>query len=152
MWNYFGTILALCWLLIMKNIKVFSIAILLLFSGLFNKSVKAETTDDVLEAIAAAIRTGNAKDIAKYFGNTVDLTLPNSENEYGKLQAEILLKNFFQEYSATGFKTEHKGSSAEGARYMVGTYTSSKGNFKAYVLVKETPTGSSISEIKFEKM
>jgi len=136
----------------MNNIRVFSIAILLLFSGIFNKSVKAETSEDVMEAIAAAIRTGNAKDLAKYFGNTVDLTLPNSENEYGKLQAEILLKSFFQEYTATGFKAEHKGSSAEGAKYMVGSLATTKGNFKAYVLVKETPGGATISEIKFEKM
>ncbi len=50
---------------------------------------------DIADDVAAAIRTGNAKEISKYFADNVDLKVLEQENIYSKAQAELILKDFF---------------------------------------------------------
>ena len=49
---------------------------------------------DVFDDIGSAIRTGDARQIARYFNNNVDLTVFNQEEVYSKAQAEMVLKDF----------------------------------------------------------
>ena len=48
-----------------------------------------------LENIAAAISSGNSKELATYFDNTVEVKIANKEGAYSKSQAEAIIKDFF---------------------------------------------------------
>ena len=48
-----------------------------------------------IDEIINALKTGNANEIAKYFDNTVEITLPEKSNSYSKSQAEVVLRDFF---------------------------------------------------------
>jgi hypothetical protein len=124
------------------------VMMVLIFSGYsFTKS--SVSVQDIFNELSNSFRSGNVKEIAKYFAGTVDVTLPSSEDQYSKSQAEIVLKNFFSSHTPSAFAVEHQGASNNG-KYMVGMLTTSKGNFKVYVFVKDVGGQKSISELKIE--
>ena len=51
---------------------------------------------DIYEEIANSIRSGDARQLASYFSNTIDLTVLGKENVYSKAQGELILKDFFE--------------------------------------------------------
>ncbi|HOZ82791.1 MAG: DUF4783 domain-containing protein [Bacteroidia bacterium] len=107
---------------------------------------------DVFDDIGTAIRSGDARQIARFFNNNVDLTIFNQEEVYSKAQAEMVLKDFFSKNAPKSFTIIHKGVSKEGARYAIGTLTTTQGqNIRTYFFVKESGGNSSIQELRFEK-
>ena len=65
-------------------------------------------TLDVIDDIAAAIRTGNPKNISKYFIENVDLKVIAQEDVYSKQQAEMILKDFFAKHAVKTYTVAHK--------------------------------------------
>jgi hypothetical protein len=107
---------------------------------------------DVFDDIGTAIRSGDARQIARFFNSNVDLTIFNQEEVYSKAQAEMVLKDFFSKNAPKSFTIIHKGVSKEGARYAIGTLTTTQGqNIRTYFFVKESGGNSSIQELRFEK-
>ena len=107
---------------------------------------------DVFDDIGSAIRTGDARQIARYFNNNVDLTVFNQEEVYSKAQAEMVLKDFFSKNSPKSFTIIHRGVSKEGARYAIGTLTTTQGqNIRTFFFFKESGGMAYIQELRFEK-
>ena len=107
---------------------------------------------DVFDDIGSAIRTGDARQIARYFNNNVDLTVFNQEEVYSKAQAEMVLKDFFSKNSPKSFTIIHRGVSKEGARYAIGTLTTTQGqNIRTYFFFKDSGGMAYIQELRFEK-
>lgn len=129
----------------MKN----HISLLLLFISIFSyQSVKADILDDV----ANALRSGDAKAVSRYFGNTIDLTIINQEEVYSKVQAEQILRDFFSKNAPRSFTIIHKGESKEGARYAIGTFITSQGvQYRTYFYIKQSGLSGTIQELRFMK-
>jgi hypothetical protein len=108
-------------------------------------------TAGTIENIATAIQSGNAKELAKFFDNNVDITVYNKEEMYSKTQAEMVVRDFFSKNTPTSFKIIHKGTSNQGSEYAIGTLITSVGSFRTYIYVKQKSTGYTIQEIRFEK-
>jgi hypothetical protein len=104
-----------------------------------------------LENIATAIQSGNAKELAKFFDNNVDITVYNKEEMYSKTQAEMVVKDFFVKNPPTSFKIIHKGASNQGSEYAIGTLNTNVGSFRTYIYVKQKAGAYTIQEIRFEK-
>ncbi|HRU69244.1 MAG TPA: DUF4783 domain-containing protein, partial [Bacteroidia bacterium] len=68
---------------------------------------------DIFDEIALAIKSGNSREIAKYFSARVELKINNTENIYSKAQAELLLRDFFNENPPVSFVIKHKSSSSK---------------------------------------
>jgi hypothetical protein len=107
----------------------------------------ADTFDDV----AVAIKSANAKEVAKYFNSSVELTVLDNEGVYSKQQAEVILKNFFSQNPPRSVLINHRGSSAQGSKYAIATYECQKGRYRAYIFMKDSGAGMVIQELKFEK-
>jgi hypothetical protein len=114
---------------------------------LLGVGLKANT----LESITAAIQAGNAKQLAQYFDNNVDITVYNKEEMYSRTQAELVIKDFFSKNTPTSFKIIHKGASNQGSEYAIGTLVTSVGSFRTYIYIKQKGTSYFIQEIRFEK-
>jgi len=107
---------------------------------------------DIYTDISNAIRSGDAKAVARYFNNTVDLTILDQEEVYSKAQAEQILRDFFSKNAPRSFTLIHKGVSKEGAKYAIGTLITAQGiEYRTYFFVKQTTTGEQIQELRFEK-
>lgn len=109
--------------------------------------LKAATFDKV----ALAIESGNAKEVAKFFGKEVELTMNEEEDVYSRTKAEIQLKNFFTQNDPKSFNVIHNGSSSEGSKYAIGNLKTNNGTFRTYVLIEKKNNQTMIKEMRFER-
>ena len=122
------------------------VLILLLVAG--SVTAKAE----ILTDIGNAIRSGDARTVARFFSSTVDLTILQQEEVYSKAQAEQILRDFFSKNTPKSFNLIHKGVSKEGAKYAIGTLVTAQGTqYRTYFFVKQSGSGEFIQELRFEK-
>jgi hypothetical protein len=102
-----------------------------------------------LDDVVAALKAGNASQIAKYFDNTVDITLPQKSNSYSKSQAEMILKDFFNNNPVRTFTVKHKGDNA-GSEYCIGQLVTKNGAYRTTVFMKQKGDKQFLQEIRFE--
>ncbi|MFN8166074.1 MAG: DUF4783 domain-containing protein [Bacteroidia bacterium] len=106
---------------------------------------------DVYDEIAYSIRSGDAKQLATYFGPNIDLTILNQEDVYSKAQAEQVIKDFFVKNPPKSFDIIHKGASQEGTQYAIGTLTCANGKkYRTSFYIKNTGTRSILQELRIE--
>ncbi|MCK9612796.1 MAG: DUF4783 domain-containing protein [Bacteroidales bacterium] len=107
--------------------------------------------DNIIDNIAAAINSGDAKKLASYFNASIDLTVPGSEGTFSKSQSEMIVKNFFSHYPPLSFVVNQKGSSTEGSLFAIGKLTTKSTTFRTYFLVKKTNNILLIHQLQFEE-
>jgi len=110
-----------------------NIAFTLFCTFLFSFSLAAQTVNKTLEP---AMKSGNAKAIAKYFNTQVELALPEGEDKYSKSQAEKLLASFFEATQPNGFTTMHSGASKNELSYIIGRLQTEKGSYRVSVYLR----------------
>ena len=131
---------------ILRSILPFTMLTLLTFF-MMTGTVRAQ---DVNSKITAAIKSSNATELAKYFNNSIDLTIHDSEGTYSKVQAEQIIKSFFVKYPPVSFTINHQGKSNDGSVYAIGTYKSKTLTFRTYYLAKPIGGQLLIHQLKFE--
>ena len=106
---------------------------------------------DIYDDVANAIRSGDAKQVATFFGNTVELTIADAENVYSHAQAEFVLKDFFGKYPPKSFTILHKGSSPEGTQYAIGNLVTTAGKtFRTSYYLKNNNGKFILQELRIE--
>jgi hypothetical protein len=111
----------------------------------------AEPVLDITDDVAAAVKTGNAASVARFFSANVDLKILGKEDVYSKAQAELILKDFFSKNPLKSFAVMHKGTSKNGDQFAIGTYESGSGTkFRSYFLFKKEGAGLTIQQLRFE--
>ncbi len=113
---------------------------------LFPVVVKADIADDV----ANAIRTGNAKEISKYFADNVDLKVLEQENIYSKAQAELILKDFFAKHPVKEFTIVHKSLPKNESQFAIGTLKTANGNYRVHYLMKTATGATTVTQFRIE--
>ena len=106
---------------------------------------------DIIDNIGNAIKSGSSKEVAKFFDSSVEITIQDKESVYSKVQAEMVLKDFFSKNSVQSFEINHRGSSGQGSTYGIGTMKSSSQSFRVYYLVRQKGGSNYIQEMRFEK-
>lgn len=104
-----------------------------------------------IDEVVNAMKTGNVTGMAAFFDNTVEITLPDKGNSYSKTQAEMVLKDFFNNNPVKGFTVIHKGENA-GYQYCIGTLITKNGNFRTTIQMKQKKDAQVLQEIRFESM
>ena len=128
----------------MKFLKYILTCLLLTTSLVFSES-------DIYDQVCSAIRSGDSKQIAAYFSNTVELTILKQENVYSKTQAELILRDFLSKNTPKTFSLLHKGSSKEGTLYAIGNMTTAKGVvFRVSFFIRQADKKNFIQELRFE--
>jgi hypothetical protein len=128
--------------------KIFTLTCLILFSSI---TLLEAQSRDIFDEISVSIRSGNPREVSKFFNSTVEMTIPNSENIYSKTQAEHILRDFFAAHPPTVYNIIHKGASSQNAQYAIGKLQTANGNFRTYIFVKESGGRFFIQELRFEK-
>ena len=115
---------------------------------MFSTSVLlADSFDDIITALKSA----NAKEVSKFFNNTVELTINDNEGVYSKQQAEMMVKNFLANNQPKNVVIQHRGSSGQSAKFAIVNYETNQGKFRVYVFMKDNGSGMLIHEMRFEK-
>jgi hypothetical protein len=109
-------------------------------------------TDGDIDKVIVALRSGNATELAKYFDDTIELTLPDKSDSYSKAQAQLIIRDFFTNNKVNGFELKHKGDNPNGSEYCIGTLQTNAGNFRTNVLMKVKNGKDVIREIRFQSI
>ena len=123
------------------QISLLSVTFFLLFSS-FTYRVGI---DDII----AAMKTGNASQVAKFFDNNVEISMPDKSNSYSRSQGELVLKDFFANNVVKSFDVIHKGENA-GSQYCIGTLVTKGGGFRTTIFMKQKGEQQVLQELRFE--
>jgi Domain of unknown function (DUF4783) len=105
---------------------------------------------DVIDDIASSIRSGNPKNISKFFIDNIDLKVVDKEDIYSKQQAEMILKDFFTKHAVKSYTVAHKSEPKAGSQYVIGTLETTNGKFRTYFLIKTTGAQTLIQQFRIE--
>lgn len=108
------------------------------------------TTFTGLNDVVNAIKAGNAASVARYFDNTVEITVNGKSTNYSKTQGEVVLRDFFTNNAVKSFSILHQGESA-GAQFCIGTLVTANGSYRTTLNLKQKGDKQILQEIKFEK-
>jgi hypothetical protein len=120
---------------------------LLLVSSVAMLSSFAQTGN--IDGVIGALRSGNTTEMAKYFDESIELTLPDKSDSYSKAQATLILKDFFTNNGVKGFDVKHKGDQG-GGQFCIGTLQTQSGNFRTTVFMKMKSNREVVKEIRFQ--
>jgi hypothetical protein len=98
-----------------------------------------------------AIKKGDYKTLAKYFNQTIELTIPGNEGTYSKTQAEMIIKDFFNKYPPKNFIVKNTGKAKSDMTYIIGDLITDKATFRTYYLLIEKSGSYYIQQLKFER-
>ena len=104
---------------------------------------------DLPDGIVNSLKTGNAKELSKFFNANIDLTLIDKQEIYSKTQAELILKEFFSKNIPSNFTVIHQGEK-EGSKYVIGNLTTSKGTFRVSLFLKNQDNTQVIQQLRIE--
>ncbi len=120
----------------------------LLLASIIALSSFAQRNNNI-DAVIGALRSGNAAELSSYFGENVELTLPNQSDSYSKAQAVLILKDFFNNNDVKSFEVKHKGDNG-GGKFCIGTLQTKSGNFRTTVFMKLKDNKDLVKEIRFQ--
>ena len=106
--------------------------------------------NDVIDDIASCIKGGNTKELSKYFSSTVSTTLLNDEGIYSRVQAEIILRDFFGKNTPTSVKIAHRLDSNPNFRYVVLNLETPKDTFRVSYKLTNNDNAFQVTEFRVE--
>lgn len=102
------------------------------------------------DEVIRALKSGDAAQVARYFDNTVEITLPGKSNSYSKSQAELVLRDFFANNTIKDFEILHKSGNTA-AQYCIGNLKTINGIFRTTIFMKQKGDKELLQELRFEK-
>lgn len=105
-----------------------------------------------LDAISAALSSGDAVALSRHFGDQVEIVIDGQGKTYTKGQATDVLRSFFAGNKPQGFTAMHKGQSRENSDlYCIGKMTAGAGNYRVSIYYKEGAGNVLIQQLRFDK-
>lgn len=102
--------------------------------------------------IAAAMSTGNAEALSKYFDEDVEVSLFDKEDTYDKAQATGLMRDFFTKNKPKSFSQMHQGASkGKDTQFSIGEIVTISGNYRVYIYMKIVNDNYLIQEVRIGK-
>lgn len=124
----------------MKSIFTYCSIVLLFFFSSFIS----------VDEVVSAIKNGSASQLSKYFDNTIEITIADKSNTYSKSQAELVLKDFFENNVVKDFVVLRKGDNTN-AQFIAGRLSTKNGTYKTTIYLKQKGNKQLLQELRFEK-
>ena len=102
-----------------------------------------------LNEVISGIKSGNSAQVAKYFDNTVEISLPGNSNSYSKTQAEVVLRDFFINNAVKSFTVIHSGEN-RGSEFCIGNLVTGSGTYRTTIQMKQKGDAQVLQELKFD--
>jgi len=130
--------------------KTIRITIALIFLCLLTNSSVLFAQKDITDGVSSAIKSGNSSELSKYFNSNVELSILDKEDVYSKVQAELILKDFFSKNQPILFSVLHKGGK-DGSKFAIGNLKTNTGLYRIYFLMKGTADNLLIHQLRIEQ-
>lgn len=105
-----------------------------------------------LDQITAAIRVGNAGELSRYLDSRVDISLPEKSDSYSKIQAEMIIRDFFTNNGVQNFTIKHRdrAPNGSGSEFCVGVLQTHNGDYRTTLFLKQKGDRQLLQEIRFQ--
>lgn len=98
-----------------------------------------------------AIKKGDATELSRFFNSAIEISLPDNDGTYSKVQAQMILFTFFEKNQAKSFTVIQEGSSPNNTNFVIGTYISTNNKrFRVYYVTKIVGGKDLIQHLEFE--
>lgn len=127
--------------------------LLLLLSSFTTSFAQEELNYKVyFEEIEGIVRANSSRGLGGHLFDKVEIKIDGNRKEYSKNQAEAVLKNFFQDNSATQFDFVHDGKNgAQDLIYAIGDFVTSSSTYRLVMRAKKFEDTYKIFRIEFTK-
>jgi Domain of unknown function (DUF4783) len=102
-----------------------------------------------LDDITYAIRLGNAGELSRYLDSRVDICLPEKSDTYSKIQAEMIIRDFFSTNGVRNFLVKKK-QSGNGSEFCVGVLQTRNGDYRTTLFIKQKGDRQLLQELRFQ--
>ncbi|MBK9149138.1 MAG: DUF4783 domain-containing protein [Flavobacteriales bacterium] len=123
---------------------------LLFLALLILPALGATAQDAEKDRVVDAMKMGDAKELAALFINSIDLTVKETNDVYSKVQAEQILRKFFNENPPVDVVIEHSGVSKSGDKYFIGILRTRTGYFRTTFFLKKGESGFLVKQLRIE--
>ena len=106
--------------------------------------------DETINKLEKAISEGNVTQLMEQLDQQTEVVTPYADGVYSKNQAAQLLKTFFAKHPCESFAIGHRGNSAGGAIFVIGTYTSRAEEYRVNIFLQQKGRQFLIQGISFE--
>lgn len=104
-----------------------------------------------MDSVVVALKSGNANMLSRYFDSRVDITLPERSDNYSRSQAEMILKDFFNNNGGVkNFELKHRGEN-NGANYVIGLLMTNNGRYRTTLFMKQKGDKQLLQEMRFQQ-
>jgi hypothetical protein len=103
-----------------------------------------------LDEITTAIRLGNAGELSRYLDSRVDISLPEKSDSYSKIQAEMIIRDFFSNNGVQNFTVKHRQPNGSGSEFCVGVLQTHNGDYRTTLFLKQKGDRQLLQEIRFQ--
>ncbi|MEM9921172.1 MAG: DUF4783 domain-containing protein [Bacteroidota bacterium] len=124
----------------------------LLFAILLVPTIAFSNNPPVMDRISAAIKSGNATELGKYFDASVEISILDNEDIYDKGEAVRVVQSFFDQYKPVSYVQAHKGvSKSADSEYSIGDLEAGSKSFRVYVYMKKGNGSPLIQEVRIDQ-
>lgn len=103
----------------------------------------SQSVDDLIAALGA----GNSTRLAMSFDTYIGLLIGERSDNYGRAEAEKMIRDFFARQGVTGFELKRRGESGS-TLIFTGILKTRQGNFNTHVFLQPTKNGDLVKEIR----
>ena|ERR1700761_968791 len=102
-----------------------------------------------IDDITSAIKLGNAGELSRYLDTRVDICLPQKSDTYSKIQAEMIIRDFFSTNGVRNFLVKKMQTNA-GSEYCMGVLQTRNGDFRTTLFLKQKGDKQLLQELRFQ--
>src|SRR5215475_8358743 len=132
----------------MKSILGISVAALALLVS-FRPTYSLPSNTFTLDDITYAIKIGNAGELSRYLDNRVDISLPEKSDTYSKIQAEMIIRDFFSTNGVQNFLVKRRGTNG-GSEFCMGVLQTRNGDYRTTSFIKQKGDKQYLQELRFQ--
>jgi hypothetical protein len=111
---------------------------------------QSSAVNDIADEISSHIRNGNVKELSQHFSSTVHMNILGQEGAYSKVQAELVLREFFQKNKPENVKTHQRLQTKTSYRFVVLEMITAKNSFRVSYKLVGVDQSYKISELRVE--
>jgi hypothetical protein len=137
-----------------SRIKMFKLKLLynwifaIVFSGCLGYASSQE--NKVPSSIIEAFKKGNSTELAKFFNSNIEMLVKEREAVYSKVQAELIIKNFFLKNKPKTFEVISETQTGENNNVIGRLITQGQIKFRVVFLIIYQNDTLSINQLKIE--
>ncbi|MNG61715.1 hypothetical protein D3C87_584910 [compost metagenome] len=110
-----------------------------------------ESLGSISEELKTYLKEGNAKNIAKYFGSNLTLSLLGENGVYTKYQSEIMLGTFFNQHKPKTVKLTQASNANNGYQYFTFSLATEQANYRVFIKISAGSNSQTIEELRIDK-